>query len=171
MQQNTPSASIKFVQIFCSIKFRTLLCFVLGRVISKRFRSTNRRDENFPADRSFHESFVNSAPFFLSSHWFFYSFFRGRSLEISSKILSHRLENRHGFFLKRRQNHLFFFLFVLLKKTVLAPNTDGFEIWLNPPVKTLRSYRLFDVINSIEVMTKQNTPELEIRETLPLTYE
>ena len=48
--------------------------------------------------------------------------------------------------------------------------SDGFESWSNPPVTTIRSYRLFDVTNYMDIMTNSSNPLLEFQETLPMTY-
>jgi len=58
----------------------------------------------------------------------------------------------------------------VLSKTKLAPLSEGMENWLNPPVKTLRDYRLFDITNYMDIMTETTSPKLEFKETLPLTY-
>ena len=57
------------------------------------------------------------------------------------------------------------------QKTRLAPDTDGMESWSHPPVKTLRAYRLFDVTNYMDIMTKSSNPELEFQETIPMYYQ
>jgi len=62
------------------------------------------------------------------------------------------------------------FVFFLSQKTRLTPTSDGFESWLNPPVKTIRAYRLFDVTNYMDIMTKTNNPKLEFQETKPMLY-
>ncbi|CAF1110769.1 unnamed protein product [Rotaria sp. Silwood1] len=56
------------------------------------------------------------------------------------------------------------------RKTRLAPSSDGFQGWLNPPVKTTRAYRLFNITNYMKVMTDKNEPEIQFQETKPLTY-
>lgn len=151
----------------------------ISNIVVFRVRTSHLKEVPFyqPARRKFPcRSFIPRIICELSSVFlvftlvllFIFSWPQSRNF-IENIVTSVRKSSR--FFLETKAKSLVLFLFVLLKKTVLAPNTDGFEIWLNPPVKTLRSYRLFDVINSIEVMTKQNTPELQIRETLPLTYE
>lgn len=48
--------------------------------------------------------------------------------------------------------------------------SEGLENWLNPPVTTLRSYRLFDIKNYMDIMTQTSNPELEFQETLPIPY-
>ncbi|CAF0881508.1 unnamed protein product [Rotaria sordida] len=55
-------------------------------------------------------------------------------------------------------------------KTRLEPASAGFESWINPPVKTIRAYRLFNVTNYMDVMTDRNDPTIEIEETKPLRY-
>ncbi|CAF0885908.1 unnamed protein product [Adineta steineri] len=58
----------------------------------------------------------------------------------------------------------------VLSKTRLQPLSDGLEVWSNPPVKTVRGYRLFDVTNYMDIMTNKSDPQLEIRETIPMNY-
>ncbi|CAF4738249.1 unnamed protein product, partial [Rotaria sp. Silwood2] len=55
-------------------------------------------------------------------------------------------------------------------RTRLAPMSDGFESWMDPPVKTTRAYRLFNITNYMDVMTDKNDPTIQIQETKPLTY-
>lgn len=62
-------------------------------------------------------------------------------------------------------------LLISFKRTKLAPLSKGMEIWSNPPVKTLRDYRLFDVKNYMDIMTDASNPTLQFQETLPLTYQ
>jgi hypothetical protein len=59
----------------------------------------------------------------------------------------------------------------VLSKTRLAPLSDGLESWSNPPVKTVRAYRLFNVTNYMDIMTQTNNPTVEIQETKPLYYQ
>jgi len=77
---------------------------------------------------------------------------------------------------------LFFFLFkwAFLKEMIhkrvhaetrLQPMSAGFESWSNPPVNTLRAYRLFNITNYLDVMTKSTHPKIEFEETKPLYYE
>jgi hypothetical protein len=49
--------------------------------------------------------------------------------------------------------------------------SDGLESWSNPPVKTTRTYRLFDTKNYMDIMTKTNNPLLEFQETKPMMYQ
>ena len=49
--------------------------------------------------------------------------------------------------------------------------SDGLQSWSNPPVKTIRAYRLFDVKNYMDIMTKTSNPTLEFEETLPMLYQ
>jgi hypothetical protein len=49
--------------------------------------------------------------------------------------------------------------------------SDGLNNWSNPPVKTVRAYRLFDIANSMDVMTKTTTPVVELKETEPFMYQ
>ncbi|CAF0950770.1 unnamed protein product [Adineta ricciae] len=58
----------------------------------------------------------------------------------------------------------------VLSKTRLAPASDGLESWSNPPVKTVRAYRLFDITNHMDIMTKTNNPMVEFQETIPMHY-
>ena len=58
-----------------------------------------------------------------------------------------------------------------MQKTRLAPMSAGFDIWLNPPVKTVRAYRLFDITNHLDVMTTSGNPTVELKETDPFTYQ
>ncbi|CAF1099743.1 unnamed protein product [Adineta ricciae] len=58
----------------------------------------------------------------------------------------------------------------VLEKTRLAPLSDGNESWTNPPITTLRAYRLFNVTNYMDIMTDTNNPTLNFQETLPFMY-
>ncbi len=49
--------------------------------------------------------------------------------------------------------------------------SNGLENWSNPPVKTIRAYRLFNITNYMDIMTKTNNPVLEFQETKPLSYQ
>ena len=49
--------------------------------------------------------------------------------------------------------------------------SDGLNSWSNPPVKTVRTYRLFDITNYMDVMTQTTTPLVEFKETQPLMYQ
>jgi len=59
----------------------------------------------------------------------------------------------------------------VLSKTKLAPSSEGMKSWSNPPVKTVRAYRLFDVTNYMDIMTQTSNPTLEFRETDPMFYQ
>jgi hypothetical protein len=59
----------------------------------------------------------------------------------------------------------------VLSQTRLAPMSNGLENWSNPPVKTIRAYRLFNITNYMDIMTKTNNPVLEFQETKPLSYQ
>lgn len=72
--------------------------------------------------------------------------------------------------MKKIKIEVFLFVSFSTKKTKLAPLSEGMENWLNPPVKTLRDYRLFDITNYMDIMTETTSPKLEFKETLPLTY-
>jgi hypothetical protein len=48
--------------------------------------------------------------------------------------------------------------------------SDGNESWINPPITTLRAYRLFNVTNYMDIMTDTNNPLMEFRETEPFMY-
>jgi len=48
--------------------------------------------------------------------------------------------------------------------------SDGNESWINPPVTTLRAYRLFNITNYMDIMTDINNPLMEFRETEPFMY-
>lgn len=58
----------------------------------------------------------------------------------------------------------------VLSKVKLAPLSGGMDNWLNPPAKTIRDYRLFDVINHMDIMTQSSNPTLQFKETVPMTY-
>ncbi|UJR37080.1 hypothetical protein I4U23_029784 [Adineta vaga] len=58
----------------------------------------------------------------------------------------------------------------VLSKTRLAPSSYGFEAWLNPPITNIRAYRLFDITNYMDIMTKSNNPTVEFQETKPMHY-
>ncbi|CAF0981832.1 unnamed protein product [Rotaria sp. Silwood1] len=59
---------------------------------------------------------------------------------------------------------------MILAKTRLAPVSKGNISWMNPPVLTIREYRLFNVINYMDIMTDINNPLMEFRETEPFPY-
>jgi len=48
--------------------------------------------------------------------------------------------------------------------------SDGNESWINPPITTLRAYRLFNITNYMDIMTDTNNPLMEFRETDPFMY-
>ncbi|CAF3314631.1 unnamed protein product [Rotaria socialis] len=55
-------------------------------------------------------------------------------------------------------------------KIRLAPDSDGFQGWLKPPVETIRTYRLYNITNYMDIMTNKSDPLLEFQETKPLRY-
>ncbi|CAF4444871.1 unnamed protein product, partial [Adineta steineri] len=55
-------------------------------------------------------------------------------------------------------------------KTRLAPLSDGNESWINPPVTTLRAYRLFNITNYMDIMTSSNNTLMKFQETDPFLY-
>ncbi|CAF1276835.1 unnamed protein product [Adineta steineri] len=58
----------------------------------------------------------------------------------------------------------------VLEKTRLAPLSDGNESWINPPVTTLRAYRLFNITNYMDIMTSSNNTLMKFQETDPFLY-
>ena len=48
--------------------------------------------------------------------------------------------------------------------------SDGYDSWKNPPVTTIRAYRLFNITNYMDIMTDVNTPLMEFDETQPFEY-
>lgn len=59
----------------------------------------------------------------------------------------------------------------VLSKIRLAPMSAGFENWSNPPVSTRRAYRLFNITNYMDLMTKTSHPTIQFEETQPMYYE
>ncbi|CAF1327017.1 unnamed protein product, partial [Didymodactylos carnosus] len=61
----------------------------------------------------------------------------------------------------------------VLDKIKLAPNSPGYHGWTNPPITTTYTYRLFNIINSHDIMTSKSSkpaPLMKIIETSPFSY-
>ena len=48
--------------------------------------------------------------------------------------------------------------------------SDGNESWINPPVTTIRAYRLFNITNYMDIMTSTDNPLMKFKETDPYMY-
>jgi hypothetical protein len=59
---------------------------------------------------------------------------------------------------------------LILKQVKLRPGSTGFENWLNPPIKTSRSYYLFNITNPIDIVTDPKSTTIKFTDTPPYVY-
>lgn len=60
--------------------------------------------------------------------------------------------------------------FILNKALALKPGTPGFQMWMNPPITTVRNYYLFNVTNPEEFLRKPKST-LNVADSRPYVYD
>lgn len=58
----------------------------------------------------------------------------------------------------------------VLKAVELKEDSEGFKTWLNPPTTITRGYYLFNITNSVDVVTDPASATIRLQETLPYSY-
>ena len=58
----------------------------------------------------------------------------------------------------------------LTKVTEFKPDTTLFNIWLDPPISTTRSYYLFNITNPLDIVRDPKDTTIKFQDTPPYTY-